>query len=628
MFNTIKLRLVALVGLPLLVALYFMVSGIAAKYETVGEMDDMLTLSQLAVKIGALVHEAQKERGATGVFMGSDGAKFATELNNQRKQTDLKRADLEKFLESIDPDSFGREFSEALNKALTKMATIDEHRTKVSNQSIPDNQGLALYTQHNASMLDVINLISKTSKNTQMARVGTAYVNFLQGKERAGIERAVMSRTFASDRFGEGTLRKFGELVSKQGTYFDVFRSLALPEQIAFYKQKMSDPAVAEVQRMRDIAFKMGEVKTEGFGVDPDHWFKTMTSKINLMKNVEERLAEDQSKLVSALKADARNTIIMLSLFALAVVMAVGIAIFFIIRSITRPIQEAVSVADRIAEKDLTVSIKNTRKDEIGQLLSAMERMVENLSQTISSNTLAAESVSQAASEQASSLEETSSSLEEMSSMIKQNASNANEANNIVSETKKDVDQANGKMVQLITSMKEISEASNETSKIIKTIDEIAFQTNLLALNAAVEAARAGEAGAGFAVVADEVRNLALRAAEAAQNTTHLIEGTVKTIEEGSQLVSRTNDAFKQVANGADKVGVLVSDIASASGEQAEGIEQINKAVAEMDKVTQQNAATSEEMASSMAMFKIRHDDSELNSRSVEKRALLETTLK
>jgi len=208
------------------------------------------------------------------------------------------------------------------------------------------------------------------------------------------------------------------------------------------------------------------------------------------------------------------------------------------------------------------------------------------------------QSMAEGASQQAASIEETSSSMEEMASMTKKNAENAGHADNLMKEANQVVKVADESMDQLIISMEEISKASEETSKIIKTIDEIAFQTNLLALNAAVEAARAGEAGAGFAVVADEVRNLAMRAADAAKNTAQLIEGTVKKVNDGSALVTTTNDAFSQVAESAAKVGDLVAEISEASKEQSNGIEQVNLAITEMDKVVQQNAANAEESAS------------------------------
>ncbi len=210
----------------------------------------------------------------------------------------------------------------------------------------------------------------------------------------------------------------------------------------------------------------------------------------------------------------------------------------------------------------------------------------------------ASQSLAEGASEQAAAVEETSSSLEEMSSMTKQNADNSGHANRLMKETTNIVERAKGSMTKLTQSMSEIKKASEDTSKIIKTIDEIAFQTNLLALNAAVEAARAGEAGAGFAVVAEEVRNLAIRAAEAAKNTSVLIEDTVKRIGDGSVLVNTTNDDFLAVAQSAVKVGELVAEISAASDEQSTGIEQITKAVSEMDKVVQESAANAEETAS------------------------------
>jgi methyl-accepting chemotaxis protein len=173
------------------------------------------------------------------------------------------------------------------------------------------------------------------------------------------------------------------------------------------------------------------------------------------------------------------------------------------------------------------------------------------------------------------------------------------EADSLTKNTGDIVQKANQSMGRLISSMRDINESSEEVAKIIKTIDDIAFQTNLLALNAAVEAARAGEAGAGFAVVADEVRNLAQRAAESARNTSSLIENTVGKIRTGSEEVGETSTAFNQVAESTTKLSSLVGEIAAASREQAQGIDQINQAITHMDQATQNNAATAEEAAAS-----------------------------
>jgi methyl-accepting chemotaxis protein len=227
--------------------------------------------------------------------------------------------------------------------------------------------------------------------------------------------------------------------------------------------------------------------------------------------------------------------------------------------------------------------------------LNDSSEQVSSASEEISS---ASQQLAEGASEQAAAIEETSSSLEEMSSMTKQNAAHANEADTLSTETKATTDSCSNTMQEMAAAIEQVSDASQETQKIVKTIDEIAFQTNLLALNAAVEAARAGEAGAGFAVVADEVRNLALRASTAAKDTTGQIDSISKKIEDAMDLVFKTIDAFTKVDENTGKVNELVSEIAAGSNEQAQGIEEINRAVTDMDKVVQQNAANAEESAS------------------------------
>ncbi len=294
------------------------------------------------------------------------------------------------------------------------------------------------------------------------------------------------------------------------------------------------------------------------------------------------KIAENIEKYAKSLAAEqveadesfdaiaASTTTISIILGIIGLVAAVGIG-FAITRSITGPVGRAI--------ENLTAGSE--------QVASASNQVAASSQQ-----------LAQGSNEQASSLEETSSSLEEMSSMIKQNADNAQQANSLMNDSKALVAKGQNAVERVNLAISDIKKSSDNTAKIIKTIDEIAFQTNLLALNAAVEAARAGEAGKGFAVVAEEVRNLAQRSAEAAKNTAELIEGSQKNAEQGVSVSAEALASIKSISESAIKVAGLVSEISAASNEQAQGIEQINSAVSQMDKVTQSNAANAEESAS------------------------------
>lgn len=286
----------------------------------------------------------------------------------------------------------------------------------------------------------------------------------------------------------------------------------------------------------------------------------------------EQSLSEKlNSELTSNCDVSRNQRYLNISIFLIIMVAGTGTAAVMISRSITSPINKIIAG------------------------LTEGAAQVSSSSHQVSS---ASQSLAEGATEQAAGLEETSSSLEEMSTMTKQNADNAMQANMLADQARGSAQKGAEAMSRMSAAINDIQKSSDETAKIIKVIDEIAFQTNLLALNAAVEAARAGEAGKGFAVVAEEVRNLAIRSAEAAKNTSALIETSVKSSRNGVEISDEVGKILGEIVTNISKTSDLVSEISAASQEQAQGIDQVNTAVSQMDKVTQQNAANAEESAS------------------------------
>lgn len=373
----------------------------------------------------------------------------------------------------------------------------------------------------------------------------------------------------------EKDMKKLGDRIKSIRANFEILQTATVGFDSEPHVAKAKKATISFVEDGRQFVTRLGDTPVgERYKSYPAYGKSATPYAVESRKdfgNLIKQIDHNFRTSIADFQATISRAQIILTVSFVLIILALCTTGFIIKRSITKPI-------NRI----------------IGNLTDGSGRVYTTSGQISSASQI----LSDGSSQQAAAIEETSSSMEEMSSMTKQNAANASEADSLMKQALGVIQTAGDSMGEMGDSMEEISAASNETSKIVKTIDEIAFQTNLLALNAAVEAARAGEAGAGFAVVADEVRNLAMRAADAAKITNQLIEGTVEKVEKGKKVVNKTNDSFHEVAAITSKIGALVGEIATASQDQTQGFSQINQAIIQMESVTQQNSASAEESAS------------------------------
>ena len=568
----IAAKLFILVLLPISGLVFFGVRSSLEKWRTYHDYVVLEQNSAVLQQIGSTVHELQKERGRSAGFLGSKGVAFSTELRDQRSTSDLALAKLTGLLRTFDAARFGAGFQGKLQAGLGALGKLPEKRTVITALSMAAAESAAYYTATIASLVDVIVAMSHLSKDADIGNGISCYVNFLQAKEQSGIERATLTGVFTANAFTDESFRRFNQVVARHDTFLRVFESFASEEQRRLVAEKIAGPAVETVAQMRQVAAEKSS--TGNFGITASAWFDASTVRINLMKEVEDRLGADYVKNAGQIKYAARRQFVV---FSLATVIILGLTLaasWRIVRSITGPLRGI-----------------------IGELTTGAEQTTNSAAQV----SAASQFLADGASEQAAALEETSASLEEMSSMTKRNAETAGKVKTFGSEARKAGDLGVQDMTVLVGAMDDIKRSSADIAKIIKTIDEIAFQTNILALNAAVEAARAGEAGAGFAVVADEVRNLARRCAQAAKETASKIEDAVQKSARGADISAKVATSLEEIVGKARQVDELAGQVADASQEQSQGIAQVNIAVTQMDKVTQSNAATAEESAAAAA---------------------------
>lgn len=584
------------------------------------------------VKTSLLVHHLQRERGMSGGFLGSLGTKYKNELPLQRRQTDQALASL------LEASAEG-----------APLGGLQELRARVDGLQIAGNDSFTFYTEAIGTLLNEVAVVGTRALDPGIVRAALAYFAFLNVKEHAGQERATVNEVLSAGKFTDENYRRLLTVLSAQAEHQMNFEVLASPEEIDLARETMEAPATAQVKAMEDAV--LAAPRGGPFGTKAEDWFATITTKIDLMKQVEDDLASRLMNRAEVLAGQATwaltvslsgfFTLLLVSGFlawrlaasihrqlgcepaeVAAIANSIGQGRLVFARRAGQPrgayrdllamveaLQKKANTLETVAQGDLTVEVDlASDQDTLGLSLQTMTRSlhevmgqingaVDQLSAGAGEVATASQSLASGATEQASSLEEITASATEITGQARTNAKTAQASALAARESQEAAAAGDGQMKELVKLLDAMTITSDQTKRIVKTIDDIAFQTNVLALNANVEAARAGKYGKGFSVVAGEVRNLAVRSASAVKETTALVEQNLKSIRLVNQTAGRTSHQLEAIALASTKVAAILDEIAASSQEQARSLGQINQGLDQIDQVTQANTASAEQSA-------------------------------
>ncbi|MDQ7019094.1 MAG: nitrate- and nitrite sensing domain-containing protein [Robiginitomaculum sp.] len=639
---------------PIITTISFSTQLVLQSTRQKAEMGKLADLTSLAVKMSHLVHEQQKERGATAVFLGSKGTKFSAELARQRKQTDAKKEALQKYLGDFDQHKYSQEFAQDLQLILNDLGKMDNIRNRVDALSIPAPQAIGYYTGLNGKVLSLIGSMSTLSPDPVVVSRIIGYTSFLQAKERAGIERAVGANGFSLGKFTPEAMKKFEALAAIQKTYNQVFLAHATQDQEKAYQAMMASPVVKDVQRMRDIAYK-GGVEGELGNISVDQWFGTITKKINALKDMENLLNRDLLGELNKLRSRAAHTqmqTLLVTLIALAFVFALA---YMIIRCVTSSLAGVTDAMTELAEGNLDVELPPVSKNEIGEMIRAvlifkdnaikkieleaeqaaqkqraeeerrilMDQMADEFDASVGSivqNVSSASTELQSTAQSMSGIAENTSSMsaavsaasEEAAANVQTVAAAAEEMSHSIAEINTQVSQASMEARRAVAEVEETSArmerlaaTADSIGEVVQLISDIAEQTNLLALNATIESARAGEAGRGFAVVASEVKELASQTGKATEGISAQVEEIQQATKEAviamqdiGKSIRSVDETSAAIAAAMEEQGAATQEIARNVQEAATGTEEVSRNIVGVNQASEESGAAAGEVTS------------------------------